>query len=123
MTAKTIPRHARTVVRQRRSPRPDARRLPSQAAPGTALPLLAGGRVRTDPLAGPVAITQRAVLGDAIRRPIAWCEMPGCISRHDHPAALGEADIRARAIAAGWRVDAHLRDYHNNPERAVRPAS
>jgi putative SOS response-associated peptidase YedK len=24
---------------------------------------------------------------------------------------------------AGWRVDAHLRDYHNNPERAVRPAS
>jgi len=48
----------------------------------------------------------RAGLGDAIRRPTAWCEMPGCISHHDHPAALGEADIRARALAAGWCHDA-----------------
>jgi hypothetical protein len=67
------------------------------------------GRVRTDPLAGPVAITERAVLGDMIRWPTAWCEMPGCISWHDHPAALGEADIRARALAAGWCVDAVAR--------------
>ena len=56
--------------------------------------------------AGPVAITEWAVLGDAIRRPAVWCEMPGCISRHDHPAALGQADIRARALAAGWYQDA-----------------
>jgi hypothetical protein len=62
--------------------------------------------VRTDSLAGPVAITERAVLGDTIRRPILWCEMPGCICWHDHPAALGEADIRARALAAGWCRDA-----------------
>jgi len=106
VTAKTIPRHARTHARQRWVPRPDAGRLPGPAAPGTVPPQLAGEWVRTDPLAGPVAITERAVLGDAIRRPTAWCEMPGCISHHDHPAALGEADIRARALAAGWCHDA-----------------
>jgi len=32
--------------------------------------------------------------------------MSACISRHDDPAAVGEADIRARALAAGWRHDA-----------------
>ncbi|HEY2129265.1 MAG TPA: hypothetical protein VGH77_18985 [Streptosporangiaceae bacterium] len=47
-----------------------------------------------------------APIGDALRRPIAWCEMDACISHYEHPAALGEADIRARAITAGWRVDA-----------------
>jgi hypothetical protein len=47
-----------------------------------------------------------APIGDALRMPIAWCEMGSCISRYEHPAALGEADIRARAIEAGWRVDA-----------------
>lgn len=45
-------------------------------------------------------------IGDALRMPIAWCEMDSCISRYEYPAALGEADIRARAITAGWRVDA-----------------
>ncbi len=35
-----------------------------------------------------------------------WCEMGSCISWHADPAALGEADTRARAIAAGWRIDA-----------------
>jgi len=38
--------------------------------------------------------------------PIMWCEMGSCISWHADPAALGEADIRDRAIDAGWRVDA-----------------
>src|SRR5580693_1278237 len=47
-----------------------------------------------------------APIGDALRIPMAWCEMDSCISHHEHPAALGEADIRARAIEAGWRVDA-----------------
>lgn len=47
-----------------------------------------------------------APIGDALRMPIAWCEMGPCISHYEHPAALGEADIRARAIEAGWRVDA-----------------
>jgi hypothetical protein len=106
VTTKTIPRHARTLARQSGVPSPNADRLPNPAAPGTALPQPADGRVRTDPLAGPVAITEWAVLGDTIRRPAVWCEMPGCISRHDHPAALGQADIRARALAAGWCHDA-----------------
>jgi hypothetical protein len=51
-------------------------------------------------------ITGRAVIGDELRMPIMWCEMGSCISWHSDPAALGEADIRARAIAAGWRIDA-----------------
>ena len=55
---------------------------------------------------GRVQITERAVIGDELRMPIMWCEMGSCISWHSDPAALGEADIRARAIAAGWRVDA-----------------
>jgi hypothetical protein len=48
----------------------------------------------------------RAVIGDEIRMPIMWCEMGSCISWYTHLAALGEADTRARAIAAGWRIDA-----------------
>ena len=51
-------------------------------------------------------VTERAPIGDQLRLPIAWCEMGSCISHHADPAALGEADIRARAISAGWRVDA-----------------
>jgi hypothetical protein len=51
-------------------------------------------------------ITERAAIGDQLRIPIAWCEMGSCISHHTDPAALGEADIRARAISAGWRIDA-----------------
>ena len=35
-----------------------------------------------------------------------WCEMGSCISWHADRAALGEADTRARAIEAGWRIDA-----------------
>jgi hypothetical protein len=49
---------------------------------------------------------QRAPIGDQLRLPAAWCEMGSCIERHADPAALGEADARARAISAGWRVDA-----------------
>ena len=48
----------------------------------------------------------RATIGDQLRRPVAWCEMGSCIGHHADTAALGEADIRARAISAGWRVDA-----------------
>jgi len=68
---------------------------PPVAAPGN------GGKRRTS-----VAITERAAIGDELRIPIAWCDMGACISYYEHPEALGEADIRARAIAAGWRVDA-----------------
>jgi hypothetical protein len=50
-------------------------------------------------------IPERAPIGDELRIPIAWCEMDSCILHYAHPAALGEADIRSRAIAAGWRID------------------
>jgi hypothetical protein len=48
----------------------------------------------------------RAVIGDQLRMPVMWCEMGSCISSRSDPAALGEADARARAIGAGWRIDA-----------------
>jgi hypothetical protein len=48
----------------------------------------------------------RAVIGDQLRMPIMWCEMGSCISWRADSAALGEADARARAIRAGWRIDA-----------------
>jgi len=51
-------------------------------------------------------VTGRAVIGDELKIPVMWCEMGACISRYSDPAALGEADIRARAVGAGWRVDA-----------------
>ena len=51
-------------------------------------------------------MTMRAVIGDQLRMPVMWCEMGSCISWHADPAALGEADARARAIGAGWRIDA-----------------
>jgi hypothetical protein len=50
--------------------------------------------------------TERAVIGDQLRMPVMWCEMGSCISWYTHPAALGEEDTRARAIGAGWRIDA-----------------
>ena len=65
----------------------------------------AGAMARAD-ARGHVPITERAVIGDELRMPVMWCEIGSCISWHSDPAALGEADIRARAIAAGWRVDA-----------------
>ena len=61
------------------------------------------------PVSRPIARTQtsmRAVIGDRLRLPMMWCEMGSCICWYAHPAALGEADVRARAIDAGWRVDA-----------------
>ena len=51
-------------------------------------------------------MTVRAVIGDQLRMPVMWCEMGSCISWHADPAALGEADTRARAIDAGRRIDA-----------------
>ncbi len=59
-----------------------------------------------DPLVHPIAITERAVIGDQIRIPIAACDMAPCMSWYSDPAALGERDMRARAIRAGWRLDA-----------------
>jgi len=72
---------------------------PADASPAGRL----GRRARLRPR---VEITERAAIGDELRIPIAWCEMGSCISHHEDPVALGEADIRDRAVAAGWRLDA-----------------
>jgi hypothetical protein len=96
------PRHAR-----RPAPRGWAGRMAKPRSPG--LPAdrqalqLPG---RRDPLVHPVAITEHCVIGDQIRVPAAWCDIAGCRSRFADPAALGETDNRARALAAGWRRDA-----------------
>lgn len=58
-----------------------------------------------DALTGPGPITERAVIGDLLRELAAWCQIGGCIARHTDAAALGEADIRNKAVAAGWCVD------------------
>jgi len=84
---------------------------PRPAAPPAAGSWYAAGLPTTssEPPAGAQAgieITERAPIGDELRIPLAWCEMGSCISHYADPAALGEADIRTRAIAAGWRVDA-----------------
>ena len=65
----------------------------------------AAARARAE-AAAHAEMTVRAVIGDELRMPIMWCEMGSCISWHADPAALGEADIRARAIGSGWRIDA-----------------
>lgn len=49
-----------------------------------------------------VALT---VIGNQLRMPVASCEAGGCGARYEDWRALGEADIRARAIASGWRED------------------
>jgi hypothetical protein len=47
-----------------------------------------------------------AVIGNALRIPAVWCQLGSCISRFTDAAALGESDVRSRALAAGWREDA-----------------
>jgi hypothetical protein len=51
-------------------------------------------------------VAGRAVIGDRLRRPILWCQMGHCVAWHADPAAVGETDNRARALAVGWREDA-----------------
>ena len=58
------------------------------------------------PAGAGASVTARAAIGDELRRPIMWCEMASCINYHADPSALGEADARARAVRAGWRIDA-----------------
>src|SRR5215469_13459499 len=81
---------------------PDA----SETEPETVAPVTPEGRspvsVKT-PASG--EDTCRAVIGDELRIPIAWCEMGSCISYYTDPGAFGEADIRIRALRAGWRFD------------------
>jgi hypothetical protein len=48
----------------------------------------------------------RAIIGDEFRKPVLWCEFGSCIGRYTSQDALGEGDLRARALAAGWCHDA-----------------
>ena len=104
---------------------PDQRRAFGQAADapwaGAPAPAGAGARAVSFPAPAVAAasvtsvpaqaraaapVTARAAIGDELRRPIMWCEMASCINYHADPSALGEADARARAVRAGWRIDA-----------------
>lgn len=102
MGPNTRPRHARQPAAGGWAGRMAKLRSPGPPADRQALRVPA----RRDPLVHPVAITEHCVIGDQIRVPAAWCDLTGCRSRFADPAALGEADNRARALAAGWGQDA-----------------
>jgi hypothetical protein len=77
----------------------------AQARARTEARARAGARAEAE-TAARAGATERAVIGDQLRMPVMWCELGSCISWYADPAALGEADTRARAIGAGWRIDA-----------------
>ena len=104
MTSGSFPRHARRSGVARRASRvtePAPVRVPAAGDRDASQPA-----ARFDPLIHPVAITGLCVIGDQIRIPTAWCGMTGCQAAFADRAALGEADNRARAVAAGWAKDA-----------------
>jgi hypothetical protein len=103
VTSERFPRHAKRSGVARRAGRraePAPARVPADDDREASLPA-----VRFDPLIHPVAITGHCVIGDQIRVPAARCAMAGCRAAFADPAALGEADNRARAVAAGWSAD------------------
>ena len=61
---------------------------------------------RFDPLTQPLAITGQCVIGDQIRVAAECCAIAECEAAFAEPAALGERDNRALAVAAGWAKDA-----------------
>jgi hypothetical protein len=82
---------------------PGAPTAPGVVAPAAAAPAATAPAPAVEP--EPVV---RALIGEDLRTPMVWCELePGsCVSWHGDREALGMADVRARAIAAGWRIDA-----------------
>ena len=82
------------------------RAMGSAAAPPNTHPSRRGAGARAKVSARAETFPVRALIGDELRMPTTWCEMGSCISWHADGAALGEADNRARAISAGWRIDA-----------------
>ena len=69
----------------------------------------------------------RAIIGDEIRVPVLWCEFGACIARYSSRDALGERELRARALDAGWCYDALgrlacPRCARHDPAFRVRPA-
>ena len=87
--------------------------VPARSRPGAPAgprPRVAAGRravARPRPRREKPADTPvRALIGEELRTPTVWCELGPCISWHADRDALGVADVRARAIARGWRIDA-----------------
>jgi hypothetical protein len=62
-------------------------------------------RPRGYPLSPAGAVPERAVIGDLLRVPMAWCQSGTCINWFGDPDALGEVDVRGRAVEAGWCAD------------------
>jgi len=79
--------------------------IPTERATPTHPAVPAEPPVPAEP-AAPSEASVRPIIGDHLRMPTMWCEMGSCVSQHADPAALGEGDARARAIADGWRIDA-----------------
>jgi hypothetical protein len=93
-------------------PRPYAGQIPAPRDEGRGLPSGHSSSLPAEPAVprrSPRHATQRAVIGDELRRPVLWCQMGSCVTRFSDPDALGEADNRARAIGDGWREDAFAR--------------
>ena len=94
---------------------PTSMPLPPQAHQPTSMPLPPQAHQRTSDPLPPQAHRRlssmrrwrpmRAVIGDGIRTPMLWCESGNCIARYTCQDALSERDLRARALAAGWRYD------------------
>jgi len=82
---------------------------PGQAAPAAA-PLVTDDMITAPPVSRLPAMRRwrpmRAIIGDEIRVPILWCEFGSCIARYTSREVIGERDLRARALAVGWRYDA-----------------
>lgn len=83
-----------------------SRAMASAAAPPNTYASRRGAGARAKVSARAETFPVRALIGDELRMPTTWCEMGSCISWHADRSALGEADNRARAISAGWRIDA-----------------
>ncbi len=75
-------------------PAPPAHAQPPPAPPAHAQPAPARYRVLVP-----------AIIGNELRIPVLWCDFGSCVARYTHPDALGERDLRYRALAAGWRYD------------------
>jgi hypothetical protein len=102
VSPRTLPRHARPLAVGRWAGRMADRELARMPAEAEAV----RPAVRRDPLLDPLAVTEHCVIGDQIRLPATCCDIAGCGAEYADPAALGEADNRARALVAGWRTDA-----------------
>lgn len=83
---------------------PLAAAKPAKAVPATAMkPVSSGPAQRAN---GVRQKTMRALIGDELRIPMLWCEFGSCINRFTDSGALGERDLRQRALETGWRYDA-----------------